>query len=73
MAAAERVLPERAAPRESRQPQKEGPRRAGGHKKCGILWAGERITLGSDSVEAQSAPPNHKVLALMSIGRSVAE
>ena len=37
-----------------------------------MLWEGELNTVGSDSSEAQSMPPNHKVLKLVNIDQSVA-
>ena len=47
---------------------KEGPLPAGEHNKYVILQAGGQRTLGSDSSEASSAPPNHTVFKLMNIG-----
>ena len=51
--------------------QKEGFQRVGEHNKCVILEANEQTTVGSDSSEAQSVPPNRNVFKLIQIGKSV--
>ena len=51
----------KSALREAMQHKKRGLQRAGEHNKRVILQARAQTTVGSDSAEAPSLPPNHKV------------